>query len=263
MRTILRLNSTQCIPLFKSFTGLGNRLSAAFCLENVSARTSPGSLTSIRLNSHSSACWVLDWRSRCSAPKTKCIPKCLTTLLPPFPELTHFRNLCTVSDMESICPPPSVRGMKKLDRAAFSTSVKVPILRVPNVKLHQIVALLKKSLFKKRGLSNINDLEEGDDSYKKFKLFTLDPAKCQKLEDLPNDAIEWLKNQGVTSTDVSFVDIELKYENWAYDEILDAVLPADSDKVGGFTKIGHILHLNLKDNLLDYKNLIGLLQIIE
>ena len=42
-----------------------------------------------------------------------------------------------------------------------------------------------------------------------------------------------------------------------FDDILDAVLPAEHDGIGGYSGIGHIIHLNIKDELLDYKYLIG------
>lgn len=36
-----------------------------------------------------------------------------------------------------------------------------------------------------------------------------------------------------------------------------AILPSDHESVSSFTQIGHIAHLNLKDEVLPYKHLIG------
>ena len=51
----------------------------------------------------------------------------------------------------------------------------------------------------------------------------------------------------------------MSYKNWRYDEILSAILPEDCEGVGGFSQIGHIIHLNLRDEIVDYKNIIGLI----
>ena len=52
-------------------------------------------------------------------------------------------------------------------------------------------------------------------------------------------------------------DLELGYKNWNYNEILRAILPEEADRVGGFTMIGHIVHLNLDPSLEKYKSVIG------
>ncbi|ODQ63233.1 hypothetical protein NADFUDRAFT_48142, partial [Nadsonia fulvescens var. elongata DSM 6958] len=51
----------------------------------------------------------------------------------------------------------------------------------------------------------------------------------------------------------------LDYTHWRADEILSAILPEKllGEVPTGFTVIGHIAHLNLRDEYLPYKNLIG------
>ena len=40
-------------------------------------------------------------------------------------------------------------------------------------------------------------------------------------------------------------------------QILRAILPSESDSVTAFTAVGHILHLNLKDDVIEYADIIG------
>lgn len=53
--------------------------------------------------------------------------------------------------------------------------------------------------------------------------------------------------------------LDLKYDYWKSDEILESVLPEELlDEIPtGFTVVGHIAHLNLRDEYLPYKHLIG------
>ena len=48
----------------------------------------------------------------------------------------------------------------------------------------------------------------------------------------------------------------MNYVHWRLDDILGAVLP-EGVTVAGFSQIGHIVHLNLKEHLQEYKKLIG------
>ena len=52
-------------------------------------------------------------------------------------------------------------------------------------------------------------------------------------------------------------EINISYENWKYDQVLAAILPEDCEGVAGFSQVGHIVHLNLRDEVLEYKKIIG------
>src|SRR5699024_2738776 len=51
---------------------------------------------------------------------------------------------------------------------------------------------------------------------------------------------------------VGFQEHTLTYENFGYHDVFRAILPADIDSVSGFSTIGHIIHLNLRDEALPY-----------
>uniref|UniRef100_A0A182JPT4 tRNA (guanine(37)-N1)-methyltransferase n=1 Tax=Anopheles christyi TaxID=43041 RepID=A0A182JPT4_9DIPT len=143
-------------------------------------------------------------------------------------------------------PPAAVRGMKQLDRSAFSKNIKVPHLLVPKDKnLNDICRSIKKYLLKMERYKPVITEE--------YKI-TLHPLAVQKWEDLSELNLE---KQDISSEALIWQEIQLNYDNWKYDEIFKAVLPADKEALSSFSKIGHIIHLNLKDHLLPYKELIG------
>ena len=57
--------------------------------------------------------------------------------------------------------------------------------------------------------------------------------------------------------EVSQHELKLTYDNLKTEEILRAVLPEGQDVTSGFSRVGHIAHMNLRDHQLPYGNLIG------
>lgn len=54
-------------------------------------------------------------------------------------------------------------------------------------------------------------------------------------------------------------EISVGYDHWTADEILRAILPEEiiDEAPSSFTTVGHIAHMNLKDEYLPFKGLIG------
>ncbi|VDL68548.1 unnamed protein product [Nippostrongylus brasiliensis] len=50
--------------------------------------------------------------------------------------------------------------------------------------------------------------------------------------------------------------LQVTFEDWDLRKILKAVLPSDLD-FSSYSQAGHIVHVNLRDNLLPYKTIIG------
>lgn len=164
-----------------------------------------------------------------------------------------LRAAKTFSDMASsvIAPPPSVRGMTVLDRSKFTTSIVVPALRLGAVKTSKIMPVLKKYLLKIQKFKPVQNLNEDNDD----KVAYLDPQKIKIFEDIGESEREILKENNVT--EILNTPVTLGYENWRYDEIFKAVLPEDIEAPNAYSKVGHLVHLNLRDNLLPHKNFIG------
>uniref|UniRef100_A0A182IV32 tRNA (guanine(37)-N1)-methyltransferase n=1 Tax=Anopheles atroparvus TaxID=41427 RepID=A0A182IV32_ANOAO len=160
-----------------------------------------------------------------------------------FVRLRHYFKNMLCPDLH---PPANVRGMTRLDRQAFNKTIKVPHLIVPkNVNLNNVCRVIKKYLLKMERYKPVVSEE--------YKI-TLHPLAVQRWEDLAEVQLE---EMGFEEKALVWQDIELGYVNWKYDEIFKAVLPADKEALSSFSKIGHIVHLNLKDHLLPYRELIG------
>ncbi|CAB3368138.1 Hypothetical predicted protein [Cloeon dipterum] len=157
--------------------------------------------------------------------------------------------LLKMSTATSLKPPKGVRGMQVLDRAAFTKSVTVPCLIIPTNDLNKVKKTIKPYLLKLEKMSSVVD---GSDSTVKKVL--LRPDLITKLGDLKEADQETLEK-----LDAKFetTEIEVSYNNWRSEQILQAVLPEDEEGTKAFTIIGHILHLNLHEHLLPYKDLIG------
>lgn len=88
---------------------------------------------------------------------------------------------------------------------------------------------------------------------KGIKKLLLHPIMVKSWYDLPDE----VRNLGIAGCHLTWEDLEIGYENWKAEEILKSVLPEKQEALTSFSRIGHILHVNLRDHLLPYKGLIG------
>lgn len=150
-----------------------------------------------------------------------------------------------------LLPPESVREMKKLDRNAFKMTINVPCLSVPKVSALKIFKIIKPYVLK---LLNFKNLQETD--CEDLRLIYINPDMIQCFSDFKDtERIKLLENN-IKEENLIWKSLDIGYENWKADSILKAVLPPDL-RVTSYSVIGHILHLNLKEPLLEYKHLIG------
>uniref|UniRef100_A0A8D8ACQ4 tRNA (guanine(37)-N1)-methyltransferase n=1 Tax=Culex pipiens TaxID=7175 RepID=A0A8D8ACQ4_CULPI len=152
----------------------------------------------------------------------------------------YYRNM----DCPDLRPPAAVRGMTVLEREAFNKQVKVPYLKVPGELNFNTVCLAVKKLLLKMERYKPVRTEEAK--------IILHPAGVKSWDDLKE-----LKLDGLDSDCLGWQEIQIGFDNWRYDEIFRAVLPEDKEGLSAFSKVGHVIHLNLKDHLLPYKGLIG------
>lgn len=166
----------------------------------------------------------------------------------------------TSTDLGLYKPPPTVRGMTELVRAAFSQTVSVPAIRIPTNVLNKVVKSLKKVALQRPGLKRVVD-EHSEDGNKdcsngEHRLLLLDPNSITSRDSFGSEEAEALKAYGVPQ-EIQRYELKLTYENLKSDEILRAVLPEGQDVTSGFSRVGHIAHMNLRDHQLPYKKLIG------
>lgn len=150
-------------------------------------------------------------------------------------------------------PPPEVRGMTSLDKEAFTQTITVPALRVPTGVINKVMKSLKKSTIQRPGVPRVvQDKEESSD----FRLVLLDPHKVSSPDSFSDAEAEALRSFGVAE-ELQHYELQLTYHNLKSEEVLEAVLPQGQDVTSGFSRVGHIAHMNLREHQLPYRNLIG------
>lgn len=152
--------------------------------------------------------------------------------------------------------PAAVRGMTVLKRDAFTQTVVVPAIRIPTRVLNRLVKSLKKVALQRPGLKRVVNNDEGNETDGEHRLLLLDPQSIKSAESFGPEEAAALKVLGV-EPEIRHYELKLTYENLKSEEVLRAVLPEGQDVTSGFSRVGHIAHMNLRDHQLPYKNLIG------
>lgn len=144
-------------------------------------------------------------------------------------------------------PPSHCRGMINLERERFRKTIKIPMLSLGEVSVSSAMPHLKPMLFKMEHLKPMQTLPSGE------RKMLLHPITVKSWYDLPDE----VRNLGITGAHLTWEDLVIGYDNWKAEEVLRAVLPEKQEALTSFSRIGHILHVNLRDHLLPYKRLIG------
>lgn len=79
----------------------------------------------------------------------------------------------------------------------------------------------------------------------------------QPNNEMFDSELEWVsENGGVMATE----DLQITYDHYSIHDILQAVLPIEETKdiPSSFEIVGHIAHVNLREEQLPYKELIGM-----
>lgn len=146
-----------------------------------------------------------------------------------------------------LAKPPSNRGMVVLDRTKFGTSMPLMMAKLQHPSLiGRLGKECPSDLLDTRGVSRVIKITEQD------RGILLNPDIKSKAM-LSETAREMLGD-----SEVSPYTLELDYNYWSTEEILRSILPSElADVPTGFTVVGHIAHMNLRDQYLPYKHVIG------
>jgi tRNA (guanine37-N1)-methyltransferase len=170
--------------------------------------------------------------------------------------------------------PPLAAGMKVLDRNFFQKTVQLKAARIFNNKnISAIRTQLQNSndILREERISSI--AQDPDQNLAK------DGRKCvllrpefqaasehgnghangeEKLVPWPHSPIiAELLQQGLISLIPYSLNLDYKY--WTYHDIITSILPASeqTEVPSGFSQVGHVAHLNLREQYLPYKDLIA------
>ncbi|KAF9975953.1 tRNA(m(1)G37)methyltransferase [Actinomortierella ambigua] len=153
-----------------------------------------------------------------------------------------------------ITPPVIQRGLKTLDKALFTKKIDCMAIRIPAAKVMECRKAIGNDLLQEPKIRNVVDSDDGAKD-KRLVLLNLD-INNEDLAGASESTKKYIQEQdyGVVKT-----HFQVGYDHWTADEVLKAMLPEEVlDEVpSGFTIVGHIAHMNLREEYLPWKHLIG------
>ncbi|GIC86739.1 tRNA(m(1)G37)methyltransferase [Aspergillus udagawae] len=172
--------------------------------------------------------------------------------------MTDSSNSLRSSDLPEMFRPPVNRAMRVLDRSFFRKTVPLSAAAVcQNSDISKVRAELHKSrdLLAVPRLNCIRDVTDQDGQIKKALLLR-ETVKHDDKETWPPKISELVENGRIAMRPY---DLTLDYDFWTYADIISSILPEDElqEIPQGFTQVGHVLHLNLREQYLPYKHLIA------
>ncbi|KAB8258402.1 hypothetical protein BDV32DRAFT_139630 [Aspergillus pseudonomiae] len=166
-------------------------------------------------------------------------------------------RIVMLDDLPTMFRPPVNRAMRVLDRSFFKKTVPLSAATVfKSSDISRVRGQLQKSrdLLAVPRISSVQDVKVKDEV-----------KKCLLLKEgiKYDDATTWSPtiNELVENGAVGIgrYDFELDYDYWPYADIMNAILPEDmlEELPQGFTQVGHVSHLNLREQYTPYKYLIA------
>ncbi|KAF8684462.1 tRNA (guanine(37)-N1)-methyltransferase [Rhizoctonia solani] len=148
--------------------------------------------------------------------------------------------------------PPVDRTMRDLDRAFFKKIVPVTAAQIEARRTGELLKapVLRQHILDLPKITNVVRTSDGEEGKRLLLLGANSP------DHLPSDAKEYLESKDAKLVSHS---LELDYDYWTADQILRAVLPPELGEGSptAFSINGHIAHMNLRDEYLPYRFLIG------
>ncbi|KAG8821462.1 tRNA(m(1)G37)methyltransferase [Serendipita sp. 399] len=149
---------------------------------------------------------------------------------------------------------PPIRRLapgESLNRDDFRQSISVLGLKIPASRTTEFMKYLKLkgSLLQLPKVKTVEQVEGEDDT----RILLLD---FYSTDSLPEDISEIVKRNQL---DVVPHPVELDYSYWTAEEVLKSTLPESllEDMPTAFTMMGHLAHVNLREEYLPYKYLFG------
>ncbi|CAO3695503.1 unnamed protein product [Umbelopsis ramanniana] len=149
-------------------------------------------------------------------------------------------------------PPPAQKAMTQLNREAFKRTIKVYAVRIPSAKVMAFQKQIRSDLFNQPKLRNVVD--DGDSKETRLVLLRSD-VTSPDLKEVSDEGKKLIESEGLG---ISEHFIDLKYDYWTSEEVLRAILPDELTEVpSAYTAVGHIAHMNLREEYLPWKHIIG------
>lgn len=171
-------------------------------------------------------------------------------------------NFCQAAMTSLLVPPTSVRGKNTLDYKAFKVTIKnIPCVVLNTKSLNKYKKKLNSFFLKLPKFKPVLQISNEEKCIiyldpKKIEN-SLDTVKKEMFEDENIKKVELKSYENWENETFQKTEINLSYENWPCNDVLRAILPEEVEVPTSYSLVGHILHLNLRNEQLPYKNVIG------
>lgn len=169
----------------------------------------------------------------------------------------QYRNMSTITAGE-IALPPVNRDMNVLDRSFFQRTVQTSALSIHDPRLIQAARAALSASCDLLSATTIKPIVE-DEATPGSKCILLQPRVQSSDPSTWDEKWKYLVDEGKAR--IRPYELTLRYDDWTMSEILDAILPElsneDEQNPSGFAQVGHVAHLNLREQFLPYKHLIA------
>ncbi|KAI8335706.1 guanine(37)-N1-methyltransferase [Chlamydoabsidia padenii] len=146
--------------------------------------------------------------------------------------------------------PPLHHGMTALNREAFKKSIQSFALRIPAKKVKLVQKTVSSDILNLPRMRNVIS----DPESKETRLLLL-RHDLVDTGDLSPETKQLIQDEGLSIVNHT---INLDYTSWTTEQILHAVIPNTVKEIpSAYTQVGHIAHMNLREELFPWKHLIG------
>lgn len=137
--------------------------------------------------------------------------------------------------------PPKIKNVNNFNSEDFRKEISVPFIsfEAETINISKLLKPLKKFLLK---MPSFKPVQDG-------KVY-FHPDLIKDFSQLPIDELEKV---GISEKSFDYENITLTYANWNANELLKAVLPDEVEPLTSYSRIGHIIHFNLRDEHIPYK----------
>ena len=141
-----------------------------------------------------------------------------------------------------------------VDRSLFARTLKLVGLLVPSKECGIITGKFKPFLFQRPRMKRVYISPSENESDKRIILLSEEHKDTSIVSIKSQEFKTYLTEIGCKTVEYS---LELTYDLLSTEEVLSQLLPTGTEIPSSFEQVGHIAHLNLRDSLLPYKNIIG------
>ncbi|EKX48000.1 hypothetical protein GUITHDRAFT_136964 [Guillardia theta CCMP2712] len=144
--------------------------------------------------------------------------------------------------------------VESFEREKLSSVANVVGLQIKPQDISSALKVLKNFLLNQARQPNVVDATNGEANRSKILLLSPEHVKSSVLEELPDACRGFVKEK-----DGKLVHYTLQhsYSHFTYDEALKKLLPQDVEVPSSFETIGHVAHLNLRENQEAYRLIIA------